>query len=112
MSFPAFGAIFLGGLVGDEGCGGMVRMTLSWSTMNDSLGDALCGCFPWARGDSGGPGLDTIAEVFVFCQVAFEDTGSGRNESPDCGCGIEEEGNVAAIMSYAEGAKSTREASN
>lgn len=99
VSFLVLGAFFLGGLVGDEGCGGIVCMTLSWSTMKDSLGEVRCGCLLCARGDKGGLGRDTMADDFVFCQAALEGKGSGLDGSPDCEDGIEDDGNVAAIMS-------------
>lgn len=97
----------------------MLLITLSCKSTNDSVGSCapLCACLPWARGES--VELVVLLDVDVACDrchAAFEvDVPSVGGLLGDCGPIIELDdecdGKVAKIISYADGARSARDAS-
>ena len=89
-------------------------MALSCNNTNDSFGNGelRCGCFPCARRDNGSEGADTCLER---CQADL--AGAGRCAScsaSDRLCAWLEVdcGREPTIISYADGARSTNDASN
>ena len=109
-------ASFFGWPAGDGAGEGILRTTESWSSTKDSLGSAgvrgcACGC-EGLRGECG-EGLFCAA----LCHAVFTDVGEGscasfsaREIDRDVGEGAG--GRDAAIISYADGDRSTKEASN
>ena len=96
-------------------CNGILRIALSCNITNDSLGNGElgCGCFPCARGDKGSDGLEAC---FERCHADFAAAGKCASCSASdilyAWFEVVDWGSEATIMSYADGARSTNEASN
>ena len=84
-------------------------MILSCNNTKDSFGATRCACLPAARGDNEEFGLFDGVEDFDRCHAAFGSEGGSIKSLPDGLWGVE--GNVATIISYAEGARSASELS-
>ena len=84
-------------------------MILSCNSTKDSFGATRWACLPAARGDKEALGLLDGVEAFERCHAAFDSEGGSAESPPDGLWGVE--GNVATIISYAEGARSASEPS-